>query len=193
MGVDFYVHRKNSKTAPCTKGPLPNIEAHFAFTEYPRFLAKLAHDAGLGGAWKQLEKAEDKLCDRIFESSFGERQNTCGKKQPRKNRGRGKSSQPKRDEDQDRKNLEQGIKQAQERLMRLAKREPLVEFLLAPRAGGKLDAAACARIAPSLRYIAAKWEPAPEGYEGWREHALEIAAAMEIAGQDPAVEFVISG
>ncbi len=196
MGVDFYVYWKEGTRKSLAKRPLPKIEAHFAFTEYPRFLAKLAEDAGLGDRWRAMQNASSRLVDKILEPLMSEQKGLCGrmetpKTKPKKRRG--ESCGPTSQATGEIERLKEGIEETRQKLAGLTSQQPLIEFLLTPQDSGTLDSAACVRIAPVLKQIAERWEPAPEGCVGWREKALEIAAAMEIAGEDPNVEFMVSG
>lgn len=55
MGVDFYLQYSGKRLD--TNPSLPEIEARFAATEYPRYLAALAEASGLNEPWQALEGA----------------------------------------------------------------------------------------------------------------------------------------
>lgn len=200
MGVDFYLQRVKRKKIPNSQVELPEIEAHFAFTEYPRFLRQLAHDAGLGDAWEAYRQAgsewAEKLADRIFATySPSSHVRARHKKERRKQRSKHGKTQPvdALETDPDIQALQQRIDHAEAAIRQLADSEPLVELLLASTDDAALSSDKCRRLAPRLREIAKTWEPAPQGWVGWREHALEIADAMELAGHHSDVVLRIAG
>jgi hypothetical protein len=198
MGVDFFLCRRKRRKMPKSDIALPEIEARFAATEYPRFLAQLAIDAGIGEVWDNHQQAistlSEVLAKQVFADFDPERPFGPNKKErrqaKRKERREGKQ-QPETDHGVE--SLKQQVEETRKAIEDLCSEEPLVEFLLARVDCGEFDAVACQRIGPRIRSIAENWEPAPSGYIGWRERALEIADAMEIAADHPDVVFGISG
>jgi hypothetical protein len=200
MGVDFYLERIKKKKVRKSDAALPKIEARFAFTEYPRFLRELAHDAGLGDVWNAYADAGRELMERTFKILFAgfdwanppALKNKKERRRERRQRGTKSAGNP-LDRDPVVQELRQKVDDAHDAVSRLAAQEPLIEFLLSSTDNGRISSASCGRIAPRLRAVAENWEPAPEGWVGWRERALEIADAMELAGQSGDVVLHISG
>ena len=86
--------------------------------------------------------------------------------------------------------MKQKLADAKEAVLATADSEPLVEFIMVAD-DGMLDSKACERISPRLRAVAENWKPAPEGWFGWREMALDIAGAMDYASEHPDIVFVV--
>lgn len=199
MGVDFGLYQRKRRKILKSNVVLPEIEARFAFTEYPRFLSDLAHETGIGDVWdnhRQAISAFSKALSRKYWDNFDpERPFGLNKKERRrakkKERREGKNKTSEMDDEIQ--TLTQRIEETRKAVEDLSDENPIVEFLLAPTDGGGLDGEACRRIGPRIRSIAENWEPAPKGWVGWRERALEIADAMEIAAEHPDVVFGISG
>lgn len=72
MGVDFFLYRRKRRRMPKSDIPLPEIEARFAFTEYLRFLSKLAKGAGIGEVWDNYKQAVSVLSEAQLERPFAE-------------------------------------------------------------------------------------------------------------------------
>ena len=89
--------------------------------------------------------------------------------------------------------MKQKVEEARKAVEDLSNVEPVALLLLAPLDGGQINGQICRQLGPRIRAIAEKWEPAPDGWVGWRERALEIADAMEIAAEHPDVVFGVSG
>ena len=174
MGVDFFLYRRKRRRMPRSKIALPEIEVRFAFTEYPRFLSKLAKDAGIGEVWDNYKQAVSVLSEAQLVRAFAELE---GKQPETTNEGM--------------ELLEQRVEETRKAVEEFSDEEPLVEFLLAPMDdSGDLDAEACQRIGPRIRMIAENW---PDLRHGWRGRAFEIADAMGIAVEHPDVMFGICG
>jgi len=45
----------------------PKIKGQFAFTEYPRFIRRLADDSGLGSLWTEVRQASRAYSEKIWE------------------------------------------------------------------------------------------------------------------------------
>ena len=200
MGVDFYLYQVKRRGLKQSDVALPVIEARFAFTEYPRFIQQLAQDAGIGEAWDTYRNSSGDLAQaiskRVFadfdpDRPFGYANKKERRRARKKERREGTANAS--ESDLEIEALKQNVADARAAVESLSDTEPLVAFLLAPLDGGKFDGDACRRIGPRLRSIAEKWEPAQEGWVGWRERALEMAAAMDIAAEHPDVVFGISG
>lgn len=200
MGVDFYLHRIKQKGIPKSQVELPEIEARFAATEYPRFLRQLAHDAGLGDLWDAYNRTLSEWHDRRvafiaanLDPPLHLRQ-IRDKQQRRRLRKEHKKKPPASfDADPENRRVQRAVEAAQKAIVALADDEPLVGFLLPPAGDVGLNSEACGRIAPRMRAIAQEWEPAPQGRVGWRERACELADAMELAGRHPNVALFIDG
>jgi hypothetical protein len=171
---------------------LPEISAHFAATEYPRFLAALAEDAGLGELWTTYRNHGAALVQRIMRRAMEAAASSPARPAKRRKRRENPPSATPAD-DPELSTLSQAVMQAQADIERLCDSEPLIEFLLSRTDGAQLGSAACARIAPRLRAIAERWEAAPKGWVGWREHALALADAMQLAGSHPDLVLLIAG
>jgi len=200
MGVDFYLCQIKRKKVAKSDVVLPEIEAHFAITEYPRFITQLATDAGIGELWSEYRAENKKVSRRIMDllltdSAADNPPRPIFKKKWWKLRRKQDKQQEEVSVDDDREvqALRNNIHNIAKNIEGLSKEQPLVEFLLAQTDCGAFDSAACGRIAPCIRAIADKWETAPEGWVGWREKALEIVEAMELAAKYPDVFFQISG
>ncbi|MEZ5944917.1 MAG: hypothetical protein R3C18_26330 [Planctomycetaceae bacterium] len=204
MGVDFGLFRRKRRGISISEVSLPEIEARFAATEYPRFLSQLAQDAGIGETWERHQDANSAVTKALVgqasatfdpERPFGptKKEQRRANKQRKKERREGKISTETDHQLEEMKELRQRVEETRKAIEELSAKEPLVEFLLARRDWGEFDSEACRRIGPRIRYIAEGWEPAGRGCVGWREKALEIAAAMEIAAQHSDVWFGISG
>ncbi len=200
MGVDFYLCQVKQKKIPKTGMALPQIEARFAATEYPRFLDHLAQEAGIGDIWGNYRQAvadlSSALAKQVFadfdpERPFGHKNKKERRRARKKDRREGKSRSPAPDPEIEA--LRQKVEEAQKAVEDLSSVEPLALLLLAPLDGGQIDGQICRQLGPRIRAIAEKWEPAAEGWVGWRERALEIADAMNIAAEYPDVVFRISG
>lgn len=208
MGYDFGLYRRKRKKMPKSEVQLPGLEAHFAATEYRRFLTQLAEDAGLAEIWSAYQQARQEYVRKLREAISADvdpeqneriymskkerrRSRKLRRRLRRQNQGGEEDRLPPREQPEvvAARHREDECRQAVEEM---ADQEPLVGFLLAP-AEAEFDSASCARIGPRIRAIAEKWEPAPDGWVGWRERALEIADAMEIAAEHPDVVFRISG
>ena len=199
MGYDFGLYRRRRKGVPKSDVELPEVHAQFAATAYPRFLRQLAEDAGLAVIWSEYRhacaKVSSKLNELIFTNFDPERPfGFKNKKERRRARKRNRGQQEKLPPHQHPEVLaaKQKAVRIKERIEVMTEEEPLLQSLLAAP-DAEFDSAACARIGPCIRKVADKWEPAPEGWVGWRESALEIAQAMELAAEYPDVVFFISG
>ena len=174
MGVDFFLYRRKRRRMPKSDIALPEIEARFAFTEYPRFLSKLAKGAGIGEVWDNYKQAVSVLSESQLERAFAELE---GKQPETTNEGM--------------ESLKRRVEKSRKAVEEFSDEEPLVEFLLAPMDdSGDLDAEACQRIGPRIRMIAENW---PDLRHGWRGRAFEITDAMEIADKHADIVFGISG
>jgi len=199
MGVDFGLYQRKRRKMPKSDVVLPEIEARFAATEYPRFLSELAHESGIGEVWDNHRQAisafSKALAKQVFADFDPERPFGPTKKERRraKKKERREGNQAQSEMEGEIQALAQQIKETQQVIEDLSDENPMVEFLLAPMDCGEFDGDACRRIGPRIRSIAENWEPAPKGWVGWRERALEIAGAMEIAAEYPDVMFGISG
>jgi hypothetical protein len=207
MGVDFYLFKRKHKTIRKSDVVLPEIEARFAATEYPRFLSQLAREAGIGAAWDNYRESGSALTKAIVkrgsigfdpERPFGltKKERRRAKKQARREGNKTQSEIQSENQsvmDDEIQMLRQRTGERRKAVEDLSGEHPIAEFLLAPMDGGEFDGEACRRIGPRIRSIAENWEPAPRGYVSWREHALEIADAMEIAAKHPDVVFGICG
>lgn len=200
MGVAFYIGRVNRRKLPSSEVALPEIEARFAATEYPRFLAALAHGSGMGDAWDAYQAAisdlSKALAKQVFadfdpERPFGYRNKKERRKANKKAKRDGKPREPEVDPEIE--VLRGRVEEARLHLESLTDIEPLVSFLLAPLDGGFFDSDACRVLGPRIRSVAERWEEAPKGWVGWLEHALEIARAMDIAAEHPDLVVGISG
>jgi hypothetical protein len=201
MGVDFCLYRRKRRKMPKSEIILPEIEARFAATEYPRFLSQLANDAGIGEAWEHhwqaISAVSKELANRVWinfdpERPFGPNKKERRRAQKKEKKERREGKRP-TETDHGFEPLRQQVEDTRKAIEELAGEEPLVEFLLARMDRGEFDAGACQRIGPRIRSIAENWKPAPKGAIGWRERAIEIADAMEIAAEYPDVVFGISG
>jgi hypothetical protein len=200
MGVDFYLYQVKRKHVPKSNVALPGIEARFAATEYPRFLDHLAQEAGIGDAWGDYRQAaadlSSALAKQVFvafdpERPFGYKSKKERRRAKKKARRDGQSPSPAPNPEIE--VLKRRVEDARKAVEDLADVEPLVVLLLSPLDSGRINGELCHQLGPRIRAIAEKWEPAPEGWVGWRERALEIANAMDIAAQHPDVVFGISG
>ena len=72
MGVDFFLYRRKHRTTPKSDIALPEIEARFAATEYPRFLSQLANDAGIGEVWEHHRQAICDLSEALLTQAFAD-------------------------------------------------------------------------------------------------------------------------
>ena len=200
MGVDFYLCQVKRKKIPKSNIALPEIEARFAATEYPRFLDHLAQEAGIGDTWGHYRQAvaelSSALAKQVFadfdpERPFGHKNKKERRRARKKDRREGKSRSPAPDPEIE--TLKQKVEEARKAVEDLSNVEPVALLLLAPLDGGQINGQICRQLGPRIRAIAEKWEPAPDGWVGWRERALEIADAMEIAAEHPDVVFGVSG
>jgi hypothetical protein len=173
MGVDFFLYRRKRRKMPKSDIALPEIEARFAFTEYPRFLSKLAKGAGIGEVWDNYKQAVSVLSESQLERAFAELE---GKQPETTNEGM--------------ESLIRRVEKSREAVEEFSDEEPLIKFLLAPMDSGDFDAEACQRIGPRIRMIAENW---PELRHGWRGRAFEIVDAMEVAANHSDIVFGISG
>jgi hypothetical protein len=160
----------------------------------------LAHDAGIGDAWDVYRQAGSELskalAQKVFanfdpERPFGYRNKKERRKANKKAKREGKPREPEVDPEIE--VLRGRVEEARLHLESLTDVEPLVRFLLAPLDGGFFDSDACRLLGPRIRSVAERWEAAPKGWVGWREHALEIARAMDLAAEHPDLVVGISG
>jgi|GEM_PF-4610220 len=169
MGVSFCLYRPKAAGRKKAAPPLPAVEVNFAITEYPRFLAKLAQDAGLGESWSAFTALGREMVDKTLDKLSGP------------------DNPPSLETDPELVAQRQEIAEAQARLKALQEQEPLMEFLLAPWDYGEFGPDSCRRLAPRLRAIAENWQPAEAGWVGWREKALALADAMDFVTQNRGV------
>jgi hypothetical protein len=134
----------------------------------------LADDSGLGSLWEEYRQASRAYSERIWDKVQASNGSAV-------------------EHDQKAKVLLYKMLGARRAIEHKMDEEPLVEFLLARSDEHQFTSKSCARIGPRLRAIGEQWEPAPEGWNGWRERALEIADAMEFVAEHPDVVFGISG
>lgn len=201
MGVDFKVYRIQRRGIPPSDVVLPEMDTRFAFTEYPRFLTKLAEEAGLQKQWSRYRQAVGELMDAAAArgaAQHASRHESRQQRKQRKKKGPPASQRPVADKERAEQldrlviSLTRKVETIRDEIRQLADREPLVEFLCDGDEDETVVAdKVCRKVAPRLRAIAETWEPAPEGYVGWREKALDIAEGMEFAGKYPDVVFAI--
>ena len=213
MGTTFALCRMGEDGTLQEDENLPAVQAVFSFWDYPRFIRRLALDAGLRQVWEDHEKATDEVCNFVYGrlpevDLHRKRQKSKKRKKGRrtriKNWGQGERKQSKavevaapRDEEQKTPDderlllLKQRLADTKEAFLAMAHSEPLVEFIMVAD-DGILDSDACERIRPRLRAVAENWEPTKKGWFGWREMALEICGAMDYAAEHPDIVFVIS-
>ena len=199
MGVDFFLYRRKRRRLPKSDIALPEIEARFAATEYPRFLSQLANDAGIGEVWEHHRRAISTLSEALVKQVFAdfdpERQSWPTKKERRqakkKEQRERREGKQEPETDHEIESLKQQVEETRKAVEKLFDEEPLVEFLLAPMDdSGDFDAEACQRTGPRIRMIAENW---PDLRHGWRGRAFEIVDAMEIAAKHDDIVFGISG
>ena len=174
MAVIFYLRRMRREKSEESDEDLPKIDGHFAFSEYPRFIRRLAHDSGLGSLWEEYREASRAYGDKTWDIIQAGNESLV-------------------ESNQGLKVLRYKMLRARRAIERKMDEEPLVEFLLARSDEHQFASKSCARIGPRLRVIGEQWEPAPEGWNGWRERVLEIADAMEFVAEHSDVVFGISG
>ena len=171
-----------------------------ALWSYPRFLRRLAHDTGLGDLWDAYMRAISELHDRRvkyiaanLDPPLQLRQIQDKQRRRRLRKELKKRTAPSFESDPENR---AAIRKVEAALADIAKRtddEPLVHFLLPPADDRGIDSEVCRRIAPRMKEVAETWEAAPAGRVGWRERALELADAMQLAGQHPDIALYIDG
>lgn len=195
MGVDFTLTRGWGRRGRRREQPddgrpaLPEVDARFAASEFPRFLAKVAEDAGLGDAWAAQDHMRATQLQHIHDNMAA-----IGKAAALRAMGKAHQFPPPPPPGDPRVlELREQLDAWQKDLTAKADVFPILHFLLnaiGPRP--RLTSAQCAAAEPALRAIAEQWEPAPEGHIGWREQAIKLCDAMRIAAADSEVWLRIS-
>lgn len=194
MGVDFYLTRGRGRrgwrrSQQQDDGPaLPEVNAHFAATEFPRFLARVAEIAGVGEEWTAYHEMTDAQLQHIYENM-----EAIGKASALRAVGKSVTMPPAPPPADPRVlELREQLDTWRKNMTSKADALPILHFLLSAISRRAYMTSEQCAAAPALRAIAEQLEPAPEGRVGWREQAITLCDAMRFAGEDGEVALRIS-
>jgi hypothetical protein len=179
MGVDFHLaspHLGKSAARALQRLTIPAIDARFAASEWPRFLAHLADAIGLRDLWREHDQLGDELTREVMTPILANLADP-GKRNP--------PAAPSPRVQQ----LNAQLADWRRRASALKPAHPLLHLMLASQ--GVVPNTHCRAVADQLAAIVQAWPAAPAGRVGWREHSLELAAALRFAADHPPLALCI--